>query len=70
MSHQANIKEELHRAIELIPVEKLGEVLDYIKVISREPVELSPTELDELAKLRREVADGKYVTLEDLESEL
>lgn len=68
--NQLRIKEELHQAIESIPVEKLGEVLDFIKVISREPVELSPKELKELEKIRREVAKGKFVTLEELESDL
>ncbi|MCL6612896.1 MAG: hypothetical protein K6T66_15295 [Peptococcaceae bacterium] len=68
--NQSKIKEELHRAIESIPVERLNEVLDFIKVLSREPVELSPDELKELKKARQEVAEGRYVTLEELERDI
>ncbi|KJR95996.1 MAG: hypothetical protein VR68_16605 [Peptococcaceae bacterium BRH_c4a] len=70
MMNQAKIKEELYRTIESIPIERLGEVLDFIKVISRDPAELFPEELKELAKARKEVAEGKFVTLEELERDL
>jgi len=64
------IMNEIIREIKSVPANRLGEILEFVKVLSRAPVELSPAELEELKKARQEIAEGKFITLEDLEREL
>jgi len=61
---------EIMQAVKKVPIDRLGEVLQFLNVLSRDPVELSPEELEELKKARQEIAEGKFVTLEELEGEL
>ncbi|WP_161820550.1 hypothetical protein [Sporotomaculum syntrophicum] len=64
------IMNEIMREIKSVPANRLGEILEFVKVLSRAPVELSLEELEELKKARQEIAEGKFITLEDLEREL
>ncbi|MDD3654654.1 MAG: hypothetical protein PHO01_10795 [Desulfotomaculaceae bacterium] len=61
---------EIMQAVRRVPIDRLGEVLQFLNVLSRDPVELSLEELEELKKARQEIAEGKFVTLEELEGEL
>lgn len=70
MSKPEILIQEIVHAIKSVPVERLNEVLDFLKVLSRDPVDLSTEELEELRRARKEITEGKYVTLEELEREL
>lgn len=70
MAQPEKIIYEIMQAVKRIPIDRLGEVLQFLNVLSRDPVELSPEELEELKKARQEIAEGKFVTLEELEGEL
>jgi len=70
MAQPEKIIHEIIQAVKKVPVDRLGEVLQFLNVLSRDPVELSPEELEELKKARQEIAEGKFVTLEELEGEL
>ena len=70
MSKPEILIQEIMHAIKSVPVERLNEVLDFLKVLSRDPVDLSAEELEELRRARKEITEGKYVTLEELEREL
>ncbi len=70
MAQPEKIIHEIIKAVKKVPVDRLGEVLQFLNVLSRDPVELSPEELEEIKKARQEIAEGKFVTLEELEGEL
>ena len=63
-------REELHKAVDRLPNERLKEVLDYLKLLLEKPEDLSPEEWKMVRAGEKEIADGKGISLEDLEREL
>jgi len=62
-------REELHKAIERLPNERLQEALDYLRVLLEEPEELTPEEWEEVRAGQKEIAKGKGISLEEIEDE-
>ena len=60
------LREELHQLVEGLSEDDLSEVKDFVKVLLKEPDELSDEEIAELKKGEKEVREGDWVWLEDV----
>lgn len=63
-------REELHKAVDRLPNERLQEALDYLRLLLEEAEDLTPEEWELVRAGEKEIADGKGISLEDLEREL
>jgi len=62
-------REELHKAVDRLPNERLQEALDYLRLLLEEPEDLTPEEWELVRAGEKEIADGKGISLEDIERE-
>ena len=60
------IREELSKLLEALPEEELTKVLDLVKVLLKEPEELTAEEWKEVLKGEEEIRRGKWVKWEDV----
>ena len=60
------IREEVHRLVEALGDEELAEVRDFLNVLSREPVELTAEEWQEVSEGEEDFRKGDWVRWEDV----
>lgn len=60
------LREELHQLVEGLSEDDLSEVKDFVKVLLKEPDELTDDELADLDGGQKEIRQGDWTWLEDV----
>ena len=60
------IRDEIHQLVEVLIDDQLAEVRDFLKVLAKEPEELTDEEWDEVLEGEEEFRRGEWVTWESI----